>query len=165
MKKFGIMMNICMGATISFFLSLVNMLASGHFAVPGFIISFIISTIISIIIGFIVPIPKVESKFFTKHGIEPHSLKARLTGSCLSDFIYTPIMSLVMVLFARNSIVRSGAPAAAIPPLVPMYLKSLILSLVVCYIIVFIVQPIFVKALMKKFGVPGGAPMGEKPEQ
>ena len=70
-----------------------------------------------------------------------------------------------MVLFARNSIVRSGAPASAIPPLVPMYLKSLILSLVVCYIIVFIVQPIFVKALMKKFGVPGGAPMGEKPEQ
>ena len=164
MKKIGMMMNMCMGVTISFFLSLVNMLASGHFAVPGFIISFIISTIVSIIIGTVVPIHKVENSFFAKKGIEPRSFKARAVGSLLSDFIYTPVMSLVMVIFARASMVRGGAPAETIPPFVPMFLKSLILSLVVAYIIIFIVQPVFLKTLVNKYG-KGSAPEGEKPEK
>ena len=46
MRKVGIEINFCMGITLSFFLSLVGTLSSGHFTVPGWLLSFLVSTII-----------------------------------------------------------------------------------------------------------------------
>ncbi|SDB67800.1 hypothetical protein [Butyrivibrio sp. INlla16] len=48
MRKIGRQMAIRMGILMSLALSLVGTLTSGHFTVPGFIISFVLSTIISL---------------------------------------------------------------------------------------------------------------------
>ena len=44
MKKTGMKMSLCMGITLSFFLSLTGTVTSGHFSVSGWLISFVIST-------------------------------------------------------------------------------------------------------------------------
>ena len=157
MKKIGMLMNVCMGVTMSFFLSLVGNLTSGHFTVPGFLISFVVSTVISLIIGFIVPIKKISDGACGKAHLEPGSIKARLLDSVISDLIYTPFITLAMVTLAYFTI-ASHAPEGA-PPFVPMFLSSLLISLAVGYVLIFVFTPLYLGILMKKFGPP----MGQRP--
>ncbi|MCR4656039.1 MAG: hypothetical protein K5770_07415, partial [Lachnospiraceae bacterium] len=70
MRKVGMKMNILMGVSLSFGLSLTGNLSSGHFTVPGFLISFLASTVVSIIIGFLVPMRKLETAAVSKAGLE-----------------------------------------------------------------------------------------------
>lgn len=152
MKKIGLLMNLCMGITLSFFLSLAGTLTSGHFAVPEWLISFGISAVISIIIGFIVPMKKINDAIEKRPGCEPGKLTTRLVESAISDLIYTPILSLCMVIFARS---RALAHGAQLPPFLIMYAKSLLATLVVGFFLILVFTPIFLKILLKKNGIGG----------
>ena len=85
MRKIGMTVSICMGITMSFFLSLIGTAVSGHFTVPGWIISFLISTVVSLVIGFIIPIKKVTDGAVRALKLQPRSLVARCVESLISD--------------------------------------------------------------------------------
>ena len=149
MKKIGREMSVLMGVTLSLALSLLGNLTSGRFTPVGFLISFILSTIISLIIGFLVPMKKITDSFETKHGIQPGSMKARLYESLVSDLIYTPIITIVMIVMAYKNATAHGANI----PFAPMIIRALVLSLIVGYILIFIFMPLYLKLVMKKNNV------------
>lgn len=149
MKKIGIEMSLLMGVTLSFFLSLTGILSSGKFTVPGFLISFVVSLIISLIIGFLVPMKKVNDSLDARLGLKPHTLKTRLFESLISDLIYTPIITLIMITMAYRNASANGAPVQY----VPMLIGGLVLSLIVGYVLIFIFMPLFMKLVMKLNGV------------
>ena len=149
MRIIGKQMAIRMGLMMSFFLALVGTLTSGHFTVPGFIIGFIISSIISILIGLIIPVGKITGGVCTKLGLERGRMGTRVVESLLSDLIYTPIMTLVMVAFAYFMVMRQSGGMAQIS-FIPMFLRSLVICYVVAFFLIFIFQPLFLKQLMKK---------------
>ena len=149
MRKIGKQMAVRMGILMSFCLALVGTLTSGHFTIPGFIISFVLSSIISLVIGFIVPIGKITGGLCAKWGLERGKLGTRVVESLISDVIYTPIITLAMVAFAYNMAMRQSGGMAEIS-FVPMFLKSLFICFVVAFFLIFIFQPIFFKMIMKK---------------
>ena len=156
MKKIGIQMSLLMGITLSFCLSLIGNLTSGHFTIPGFLISFVLSTVISLIIGFLVPMKKVGDSVTAKLGLRPHSLPAHAVESLVSDLIYTPVITLAMVTLAYFMM---QAPEK--PPFLPMFLSSLLISMLAGYVLIFFLMPLFMKLVFKKNGVPmGGPPAG-----
>ena len=144
-----------MGVTLSFFLSLVGNLMgakqSGSFSVPGFLISFVISTIVSLFIGLIVPMKKVNDGLHAKLNMQEGSIGAKLLDSLVSDIIYTPIMTLLMVFLAYKQATAHGAQM----PFLPMFLSSLVVCLIVGYILIFIFMPLYMNILMKKNGLSG----------
>ena len=214
-KKIGIFMSLLMGVTLSFFMSLIGTLTSGHFTVGSWLISFLISFVISLVIGLLVPLPKIDAAVCRKMGLKPHSVPANLMSALISDTIYTPVMSVVMVLImvgSANAGIQRGIDAltadiesteaqlvsiqaelarlgdsdpakagelsaqigalqgklgemngqrtgmeAGRPPLGMSILISLLFCYPSGYIIIFIVQPIYLKMLMSKFGPPAGA--------
>ncbi len=152
MRKIGIEMSLCMGITLSFFLSLMGTLSSGHFTVPGWLLSFLISTVISLVIGFLIPMNRVMNAVDKKAGLQSGSLGARFLDSLISDLIYTPLLTLCMVGFAYWNTVRHGG----FMPFLPVFLKSLLLTLAVGYVLIFIFQPLFMKIILKRHGISGG---------
>lgn len=150
MKKIGMGMNIRMALMMSFCLSLIGTLTSGHFTIPGFIISFLISTVISLLIGFIVPIPKANAAMGRKFHLQQGTIKARLAESLVSNLIYTPLMTFVMVLFAYLMTMKQSGGMAELS-FGPMFLKSLIICFIAGYVLIFIFQPLFLKSLLKKY--------------
>ncbi|MBR1702393.1 MAG: hypothetical protein IJ716_10610 [Lachnospiraceae bacterium] len=145
MKKIGRQMSLLMGVTLSFFLSLTGILSSGQFTFPGFLINFLISSVISLIIGFLVPMKKVNDSLGAKLGLKQHTLKTRLFESLISDLIYTPIITLVMITLAHRNATSHGARI----PYVPMLLKGILISMAVGYVLIFIFMPLFMKLVMK----------------
>ncbi|MGN0638879.1 MAG: hypothetical protein ACI4J0_10950 [Huintestinicola sp.] len=222
MKKMGISMSMLMGVTMSFVLSLVGTLGGGHFTVPGWIRSFIVSLIISLVLGFIIPMKKLSDSACAKCNVPIHSTKGKLLSALVSDLIYTPLLTVIMVTLAvtgagraidaqisennalltetQSSItalteeLNEAAAAletclpeesgelnakvgelngkigelngkvqqlngeiqgmtAAKPHLIPVLIRSLILTLIVGYAVIYIIQPIYLNMLMKKFGL------------
>ena len=155
MKKIARSMGIALAVTLSFFLSLtgnlIAMVQSGQFSAIMFLLSFILSTIISLIIGLVVPMQKIHLSLEDRFG---PGLMGRYLESLISDLIYTPLMTFLMVLmayiFARNQ--------GQNPPFLGMFLPSLGICFVVGYILILILQPLYLKLLLKKYGVtlPGG---------
>ena len=161
MRKIGRAMSIRMGIAMSFCLSLVGTLSSGHFTVPGFLISFIASSVISLLIGVIVPIGKVSADVCNNMKLERGSLKWRLMESLISDLVYTPIMTLAMVFIAyKMAMISSGGMAGL--RFLPMFLSSLLICFVAAYIIIFVIQPLFMKQVMKKYGLVGPGMRGDR---
>ena len=81
----------------------------------------------------------------------------------LSDLIYTPVITLVMVAFAHKMATRGGAQI----PFLPMFLRSLVISLLVGYVLIFILMPVFLRMLTKNMpqgGPPESVPGKEGPE-
>ena len=217
-------MSLLMGVTLSFFMSLIGTLTSGHFTFVTWLISFLISFVISLVIGFLVPLPKIDAAVCRKMKLRPHSVQANLMSALISNTIYTPIMSVVMVLImvgSANAGIQKGIDAltkdiestesqlvsvqselarigdsdpakagglgaqvgelqsrlgemngqragmeAGRPPLGMSILMSLLFCYPSGYIIIFIVQPFYLKMLMSKFGPPagaGGPPKGMPP--
>ena len=152
MKRISRGMAIRMGLTMSFFLSLTGTLSSGHFTVIGFVVSFIVSTVVSILIGLVVPVGKISNDACSKVGFRPGTLGHRLFASFISNTIYTPLMTLIMVVLAYNSAMRASGGQAQIPFL-PMFLRSLLISYVIGYVLVCIFMPLFTKKLMQKEGI------------
>lgn len=149
MRAVGMKMNVLMGVTMSIILSLVGTFTGGHFTVPSWIVSFAISLVISLIIGFLVPIKKLGDMVCNKCKVIPESLKGNLLSGLVSDLIYTPIITIIMVTVMLNSAAKH-APAGAVPPVARVLPGSLITTLIVGYIVIIIVQPIFLKMLIKK---------------
>ena len=152
MKQIGRDMSIKMGITMSFFLSLIGTLTSGHFTVPGFLISFVISTIISLIIGFLIPMGKLSGGLLNKLNLVRGSLGGRLVETLVSDLIYTPIMTFAMVFLAYNMAMKQSGGMAQLQ-FGKMFVSSLIICFLAGFVIIFIVQPIFMKQTMKKYGM------------
>ena len=147
MRKAGFKMGICMALTLSFVLSFVGTFTSGHFTFPNFLISFVLSTIVSIIIGLIVPIGKVMTTASRKAGLKPGSVGARALESLICDLIYTPLITFLMVFYAYSHAVQNGAPEGM---LLKMYVTSLFICFFTAYILVFIIQPVYMKAFYGK---------------
>lgn len=145
MKSVGMKMSLMMGTALSFCLSLVGNLSSGHFTVPGFLISFAVSLVISLIIGFLVPMGKVTMSLDRKLNMAPDKLSTRCFNALISDLIYTPLITFVMVTMAWKQATSHGAPI----PYWPMLLKSLVLTMIVGYVLIFILTPVFMKIAMK----------------
>ncbi len=157
MKKISRQMSVLMGLTLSFFLSLTGNLASGKFTVIGFIISFVVSFIISVAIGLLVPMRKVNDAVDRKLGLAPGKPSTHAVESLVSDFIYTPIITLTMIALAYKNAVSHGAKGLKFGP---MFGKALLLSLVIGFILVLIFTPLYMKLLLGKNGVGGPPPHG-----
>lgn len=145
MRRAGQKMSLYMGVTLSFILSLVGTLSSGHFTVPGWLISFVCSTIIALIIGFVVPMGKISRNLTEKLNLDPESVPAKLLKALVSDLIYTPLITLAMVYMAYRQASAHGAPVN----FWGMFLPSLLLSLVVAYFCIYFIEPIFLKKVMR----------------
>ncbi len=152
MRLVGRDMSIKMGITMSFFLSLIGTATSGHFTIPGFLISFVVSTIISLIIGFLIPMGKLSNGLLNKFHLIRGNLGARCLETLVSDLIYTPIMTFAMVFLAYNMAMKQSGGMAQLS-LGKMFLSSLIICFLAAFVIIFIVQPIFMKQAMKKHGI------------
>lgn len=139
MKKKGKLVSLCMSITISLCLSLFGTLTSGHFTVPGFIVSFIASLILSLIIGMLVPVKPLGDKLTGKMGIKKPIPKL-LIEVLLSDLIYTIPITIAMV-----AIATSKAPV----PLMQVLPKSLISCLIFAYFVILIFQPLYIKLIIK----------------
>ncbi|MBQ9622246.1 MAG: hypothetical protein IJR39_02750 [Treponema sp.] len=159
MRKVGICMNFMMGVSLSFFLSLIGMASSGHFQVKGWLVSFAASTILSILIGFCIPIHKIGTALCTKLGLKERTLPFHLVGSLISDCFYTPLMSFSMIALAYygmkkqlEAAIASGAPAESLPQItfLQMFIPSLVLTMIADYFLIFTLQPLFLKILLKK---------------
>ncbi len=157
MKKIGIYMNILMGATMSLFLSLsrslTSMRQSGEFSLPGFFSGFLIGFAVGLLIGFAVPIPRLTAALLKKTGQTRGTLPARALESLVSDLIYTPAITVVMIL-----LVRSRIPERTRPPFIGMLMGSLFLFLALAFLLIFLFMPLYLRILTKKFGPPGDMP-------
>ncbi len=152
MRKIGRDMSIKMGVTMSLCLSLIGTLTSGHFTIMGFLMSFVASTVLSLIIGFIVPMSKLSTACLNSMKMRRGTMPARLMESLISDLIYTPIMTLAMVGLAFF-MARKQSGGMMQTPFLAMFIPSLIICLIAGYIIIFIIQPVFLKQTMKKYGL------------
>ncbi len=146
MKRVGMQISLCMGITLSFFLSLLGLLSSGSFSIPAWIISFVISTVISLIIGFIVPMKRISDSLCAKSGLKSGKLSTRCFEALLSDLIYTPVITFCMVFLAYRTAVSHGAPFQFLP----MFLHSLLISMIAGFILIFIFMPFFMKLILDK---------------
>ncbi len=149
MRKIGRKISIMMGISMSLCLSLVGTLTSGHFTVPGFLLSFLVSTIISLIIGFVIPMGKVGGNVLRRMGLQRGSIKARLMETLVSDLIYTPVITFAMVFLAYKMAMISSNGMAQLHFL-PMFLKSLVICFIVGFVAIFFIQPIIMKIVMEK---------------
>ena len=149
MRKVGMTVSVLMGITMSFFLSLIGVGTSGKFTVPGWLISFLISTVVSLIIGFIIPMGKVTRGASAALKLKPGSIPTRLLESFISDLIYTPIITFLMVFYAYRTAIAHGAPAEALN-LGRMFLGSFLLCFVAGFILIFFLMPVYVKLAIKK---------------
>jgi hypothetical protein len=146
MRSAGIKMNLLMGVTLSFFLSLTGLLSSRKFTLVGFVLSFLVSLVISVAIGLLVPMRKISNKFTKKFGIKPQTMGARCFEALVSDVIYTPFISFCMVTLAYIGARRQGAQI----PYLPMLIKSFLLSFFVAWLLIFTFTPIYFKICFKK---------------
>jgi len=153
MRTAGRLISMMMGFILSFFQSLAGQLRSGHFSFSGWMISLALSIGISWLIGYIVPMGKVSRNICRKLKCPEGSLKARIAESAVSDLIFSPFITLANIFLARRNI-----PANAKPTFFSMYISSLLISLAIGFVLVFIFQPI-----CKKFVL--GRVFGNKTDQ
>jgi len=150
MRRIGRQMSIVMGVSLSLSLSLIGNLSSGHFTVPGFLISFAASTLVSLAIGFLVPVKPLGDRLCA--GLRPGSLARRCAESFISDCIYTPVITLLMVWLAYRGAAAHGAPVQ----FAPMFLHSLVVSMVVGFVLIFVLMPLYLGIILKKNGIQRG---------
>ena len=174
MKKIGAQMNILMGVMMSLCLSLLGNLLGGHFTIVGFLLSFVISLIISLIIGFCVPHRKWSENAVRAFKAEPGTIQARLVEALISDCVYTPVITLAMVAFAYFMSRANASPEALanMPGFFQMFIGSFFACMVVGYILIFFLMPVFMKLVFTKNGLPfpppqppQGGPGGPPPQQ
>lgn len=97
-------MGIKMGLTMSFVLSLIGNLTSGHFSVVGWLISFVMSSLISVfVLGTIFPMKKISDGLCRAFKLTPNKIPARIVSSLVSAIIYTTILTTTMVTVAYHT--------------------------------------------------------------
>ena len=100
MKRIKLQMNILMGAAISLCLSAIGNLRAEHFTLKSFLICFVISFAVSMLIGFWIPVKPLADFLIRELGIREHTLGAKCFSALIADLIYTPIITVIMVLTA-----------------------------------------------------------------
>ena len=128
------------------------------------LIPFVVSLIISLLIGFAVPIKKVGDAFCVKCNADPQSMKGNLLSGIVSDIIYTPIITVIMVIVMLKNAAKH-APAGAVPPISRVLPVSLIVCLIVGYIVIIAVQPLFIKMLTTNMRGNGMPPQMKEEEE
>lgn len=151
MKKIATLMSIYMGIIMSLVLSLVGTLTSGHFTMISWMISFGISLVISLLIGFLVPVKRIGDAACKACSVEPLSMKGNALSSLVSDVIYTPLITVIMVVVMLKMAAAHAPEGAQIPTVGYVLPASLIICLIVGYIVIAIMQPVLINALMKKY--------------
>jgi len=141
MKKEDRIMSMLMGTTMSLCMSFIGNITSGHFTVPGFISSFIISFVICIVIGLFVPIGQVANSITDKCGLRRGSMGRRALESLITDIFFTPIMTVAMISYAYNMAKKHGDHMK----FVPAFLSSLLIGLIICFLLAFILTPVYLK--------------------
>ncbi len=155
MRRVGQTISLCMGITLSLCLSLFGNLRSGHFVWQQWLLSFGISLTISLAIGLSVPMKKINDSECRRHNLNPRAFSTHLLLSLISDAIFTPVITIVMVLFAYFSATRHGAQLN----LPIMMITSILESYVVGYVLILIFTPLYTKLSFKIHKV---SPDGEK---
>ncbi len=190
MKKINIRMSLYMGLAMSFALSVVGNILSDRFSFPIFFITLFASFIISVLIGLAVPMRRI-GQAATKN-MKQGSIGARALESLISDLIYTPVITLTMICIVRKLVPVFAGMAAKqseklalgssegkeamelayleksqealdnLPPFAIMFFSSLALCFVIAYVLIFFLQPLFLKMLLKRFhvGAPGAGGPG-----
>ena len=155
MRRVGLQMSILMGLTLSVCLSLIGQLSSGHFSVSGLLLNILVSSVVSIGIGLIIPMGPLNMTLDKSLGFKPGSIKAHLVEAFVSDLIYTPIITVIMIFLnyiRATSHIKEFNEGPGIP-LAPMLAKGLAISFVAGYILIFVFQPIYMKLVFKKNGI------------
>ena len=137
MKQAGLKMSVLMGAAMSTVLSLVGMLSSGKFTLKGYLLN----VLISFLLGLIVPIRKLSDQLTGRLNLPPGSVKARLAEALVSDAVYTPLMTTVMVYLAYRQAVAHGARISFLL----MWLPSMGISLLVAFVLAYVLSPLMMK--------------------
>ena len=104
--------------------------------------------------------PKLEQAFCGKLGINPRSLGGNAVSSLISDLIYTPVITLAMTSLGYQQMKRAGGSIS----FGGMFLGSLFLSLLLGYIIIFILKPLFLKLVLRANGIAPGEDPDHKAE-
>ena len=157
MRKVAIGMSVRMALVMSFFMSLVGTLTSGHFTLVSFFVSFLLSAMIALAMGFVIPVGKISENFTRKRGMQPGRLSTRCVEALIFDLIYTPVITLAMVgFFFFVAMQQSGGNAQL--HFLPMYFHAFIILFAVGFILIFLIQPLFFKSLLKKYDVHLGPP-------
>ena len=152
------------------------------------LISFAVSLVISVIIGLVVPMPKISRALAQKMKPGPG---LRAVEALISDAIYTPVITLFMILVVRNlapvlaskgaerAAMAGGALAAQVaaiaagtaaevkasfPPFAVMFLGSFAICYALGFFIIYALQPVFMKIAFKGIEMPGPGGPGKKPE-
>lgn len=99
-RKTLIIIGMSINFIVSFVLSLVGTLTSGHFTIRGWVISFLISFFIAVIITKFVNMKVMEEKYLAKHNLKRGELKANIMLPLLSDLLMTPVITIAMVSFS-----------------------------------------------------------------
>ena len=158
-QKIGLIMNVLMGLSLSFALSLLGLLSSGHFEKRAWLLSFVLSALLSLLIGFFVPVRKIAFFFKEKLDLSEKSLAFHCLDSLVSDFCYTPLITLLMVSLAYvgakrqiSEAILHGASETALDSLrfFPMFFHALLISMIAGYALIFVLQPLFLKILLPK---------------
>lgn len=157
MKKIGLQMSVLMGVSLSFCLSLSGNALSGHFTMQGFAISFAASTALSLLIGFAVPVKPLSDKICDALSLRPRTLPRSVAESLVSDCVYTPLITLLMVFLAWKSASAHGAHI----PFAPMFLHSLATSMIIGFVLILILMPVFLRLVFRMNGIH---PQGENHE-
>ncbi len=148
-KKAGMQISIYMGVTMSFFLSLLGNLLSGHFTLILFLVTFAASTTVCYIIALLIPLGLLTEAATKK--LKQDGFPANCLASLISDIIYTPLLTLIMIV-----LVRMMLPAEArsyLPPFIKMYIGSLIPSFIAGFFLVLVFMPLFRKMVLKNLGL------------
>lgn len=75
-------------------------------------------------------------------------------SALISDLIYTPIITIIMVTVMVSNAAKH-APAGAVPPVGVVLVPSLIVCLLVGYVVIVLIQPLFIKLLTKNIPKEG----------
>ncbi len=145
-RKIGYLMGVLMGGTISFVNSFIGTLSSGRFTAGSFLKSFLISFMISQILGLIIPIKKISDSLAKKLNCRSGTWKARIIDALVTDLIYSPIMTFIMVYMAYSQAKAHGADI----PFVPMLLKAECISFVAAFFLSLFLSPVYMKLVMKQ---------------
>lgn len=146
MQKIGRAMSIAMGVSLSFSLSLLGNLISGHFSLSGFLICFAASTAVSLLIGVLVPMKPLTDSLCGN--LPQGSLKRRGAESLIADLLYTPGITVLMVTLSYFHAKRNGGTM----PYLPALLKSFLLSFAVGYVLIFVLTPFFLRLILRTHG-------------
>ena len=97
--------------------------------------------------------PKVNAALGRVFKLQPRTPKANLVQSVVTNLIYTPLLTTVLVVFAYFVQIPEGHK----PPFLPMYLHSMVICLVVAQVLIFVCVPLILKLVLPKGGPENNA--------